>query len=102
LKKAKRKIKNGFLTCVPMNLSALAHSAANSSRDTLTLLVIVAVSAALHKKNFTSSKTTFEISFISIAYLTTRALELESPAEGGIRPDNRQRRPVGAATPSSS
>ncbi len=95
-------MKNVFLTCVPMNLSALAQSAASSSRDTVRLLVIAAVSAALHKKNSTSSKTTFEISFKSVTYLTTRALELERPAEGGIRPDNRQRRPVGAATPSSS
>ncbi len=91
-----------FLTCVPMNLSALAQSAASSSRDTLRLFVIAAVSAALHIKNSKPSKTTFEISFISLTYLTTRALELERPAEGGIRPDNRQRRPLGAATPSSS
>jgi hypothetical protein len=60
LKKAKRKMKNGFLTCVPMNLSALAQSAASSSRDTLRLFVIAAVSAALHKKNSTSSKTAFK------------------------------------------
>jgi hypothetical protein len=46
-------MKNDFLTCVPMNLSALAQSAASSSRDTLRLFVIAAVSAALNKKNST-------------------------------------------------
>jgi hypothetical protein len=95
-------VKIDFLTCVPMNLSALAQSAASSSRDTFRLFVIAAVSAALNNEKILSSKTTFGIIFISIIYLTTRALELERPAEGGIRPDNRQRRPVGAATPSSS
>jgi hypothetical protein len=56
LKKAKRKMKNDFLTCVPMNLSALAQSAANSSRDTLRLFVMAAVSAALHKRKFNAIK----------------------------------------------
>jgi hypothetical protein len=58
-----------------------------------------AARAALHRRKISQQRRHLIIVF---PYLTTTALELERPAEGGILPAIRQRKPTGLSTFSSS